>query len=171
MARKKSSPRLVGWREWASFPDLRIPQIKAKLDTGAQTSAIHAWNVNPFDVGDQTWVRFELHPQQRGRQDAVECEAQVIDQRRITNSGGQREQRYIIETTIRFGNEMWPIELGLTDRDEMGFRLLIGRAAMRGRLIIDPDSSFRLGLPDDGLQVLSVQLANAVAALTGEEEE
>jgi hypothetical protein len=171
VARRKSSPRLVGWREWAALPDLGIPRIKAKLDTGAQTSAIHAWNVSPFDAGDQTWVRFELHPQQRGRQDTVECEAPVVDQRTIINSGGHRERRYIIETSIRFGNEAWPIELGLTDRDEMGFRLLIGRAAMRGRLIVDPDSSFRLGITDDGRQELSAPPIGAVAALKSEEEE
>lgn len=147
MTRHRSSPRLIGWREWAALPDLGVAPIKAKLDTGAWTSVIHAWEVQPFENAGQEWVRFVVHPGQRDRKNTVRCEAQVVDRRNITSSSGHREQRYIIETAIKFGSENWPIELGLTDRDEMGFRLLIGRKAMRGQFIVDPESSFRLGRP------------------------
>ncbi len=147
MTRHRSSPRLIGWREWAALPDLQVPQIKAKLDTGAWTSVIHAWDVQPFEKDGRERVRFVLHPRQRDRKNTVQCEAAVVDRRNITSSSGHRERRYIIETTIEFGLESWPIELGLSDRDEMGFRLLIGRKAMRGQFIVDPESSFRLGRP------------------------
>jgi hypothetical protein len=148
MIARRSSPRLVGWREWAAFPDLGLAEIKAKLDTGAWTSVIHAWDVQPFEKGGDEWVRFVLHPRQRDRKESVQCEAKVVDRRNITSSSGHRERRYVIETVIAFGTEAWPIELGLSDRDEMGFRLLIGRKAMRGRFIIDPESSFHLGRPN-----------------------
>lgn len=142
---KKNSPRLVGWREWMAFPELGIEAVKAKLDTGARTSALHAWDVMPFTKAGADWVRFVVYPDQRHRTNPVTCEAPVKDRRRVTNSGGRSEMRYVIETSLQADGETWSIELGLTNRDDMGFRLLIGREAMRGRLLIDPNSSFRLG--------------------------
>ncbi len=142
---KKNSPRLVGWREWVAFPDLGIKAVKAKLDTGALTSALHAWDVMPFTKDGVDWIRFVVYPDQRQRSNPISCEAPVKDRRRVTNSGGRSEMRYVIETDIQIGDESWAIELGLTNRDDMGFRLLIGREAMRSRLMIDPNSSFRLG--------------------------
>lgn len=142
---KKNSPRLVGWREWVAFPDLGIEAVKAKLDTGALTSALHAWDVTPFTKGGEDWIRFVVYPDQRHKSNPITSEARIKDRRRITNSGGRSEMRYVIETVIQADHETWRIELGLTNRDDMGFRLLIGREAMRGRLLIDPNSSFRLG--------------------------
>lgn len=135
---------VVGWREWAALPSLGVDRIKAKLDTGAKTSALHAFDVQPLRIDGEDWVRFSIHPLQRGDINAVSCVAEVVDQRWVTNPGGRRQKRIIIVTDIRMGGEEWPIELSLTDRDEMGFRMLIGRTAMHGRLVVDPDGSYRV---------------------------
>jgi hypothetical protein len=140
----KREAAVIGWREWASLPDLGIDKIKAKIDTGARTSAIHAFEIRPFQRDGQQFVHFSLHPVQRRRRPVVDCEAQVIDERIVTSSNGERQHRYVIETTIKLGNESWLIEMTLTNRDEMGFRMLLGRRALRRRFVVDPGSSFRL---------------------------
>lgn len=137
--------RTAGWREWVGLGELGIPAIKAKLDTGARTSAIHAFNVEPYERGGELRVRFSVHPDQKDDSIAVDCDEKVIDIRAVSNPGRRREKRYIIRTELSLGGESWPIDLSLTDRDEMGFRLLIGRTAMHGRLLVDPEKSFRLG--------------------------
>ena len=144
MKRPRREASVVGWREWAGLPDLGVDRIKAKIDTGARTSAIHAFEIRPFERGGAKFVRFSLHPVQRRRQPVIECEAQVVDERVVTSSNGERQRRYVIETAIALGNEVWPIELTLTNRDEMGFRMLLGRRALRRRFVVDPGSSFRL---------------------------
>ena len=138
----KRKKKRIGWREWVGLPDLAIKRIKAKVDTGARTSALHAFKVTPFTKRGEKWVRFAVHPKQRHRHPEVICEARVIDQRRITDSGGNSQERYVIRTRLKLGTLSWPIELTLSNRDSMGFRLLIGRQAIRRRYVVDPGRSF-----------------------------
>ena len=135
----------VGWREWVRLPELRVEAIKAKIDTGARTSALHAYRIEPFRRQGELWVRFEIHPVQRSDAGRVTCEARAVDERHVRNSGGQVEQRYVIETVLSLGNTSWSIELALTNRDPMGFRMLLGRTALKRRVMIEPGRSFLLG--------------------------
>lgn len=135
----------VGWREWLKLPDLGVDCIKAKVDTGARTSALHAFFVEPFQHQGEEWVRFGIHPIQRDTDRVIECTWPVKDKRVVTDSGGHKEERYVIETTLVLGPLVWPAELTLTDRDSMKFRMLLGRTAMRGKLLVNPAKSFLFG--------------------------
>lgn len=132
----------IGWREWVSLPDLGIDRIKVKVDTGARTSALHAYRVTTFTKDNATYVRFFVHPAQRKKKPEIECTALVVDRRAVTDSGGKTTERFVIRTTLDAGVHSWPIELTLTNRDEMGFRMLLGRQAVRRRFVVDPGSSY-----------------------------
>ncbi|MCF2862868.1 ATP-dependent zinc protease [Pseudoalteromonas sp. Cnat2-41] len=136
----------VGWREWLALPELGIDKIKAKVDTGARTSCIHAFRVEEFTQEEQVWVRFWVHPIQDDNNTEIQCQARVIDQRTVTDSGGHQEQRYVIQTQLLIGGQQWPIEATLTNRDTMKFRMLLGRTAMAGRIVVDPELSYQIQL-------------------------
>ena len=136
----------VGWREWLALPDLGLPLIKAKIDTGARSSSLHVERWELIEREEHRWVAFELRPgPRRGR--VQRFEAPVLDTREVTDSGGNRALRPFILTTVMLGSQAWPIEINLTNRKSMLFPLLIGRTAMAGRLIVDPSRSFVLGRP------------------------
>jgi len=136
---------IVGWREWVGLPDLGIPFIKTKIDTGARTSALHAYYVEPYNRRGEQRVRFGLHPFQKKASAAVQCDARIIDYRSVTDSGGHREKRYVIATLLSIDGYQWEIEVTLTNRENMKFRMLLGRTAMTKRIIVDPGRSYLQG--------------------------
>ena len=139
----------VGWREWVSLPELGIEHIKAKVDTGARTSALHAFSVRAFTRQGNKMVRFKLHPYQRRDDIVIECIAPVLERRWVTDSGGHREQRYVIESILKLGDELWPIEMTLTNRESMKFKMLLGRTAMKGKVVVNPGRSYLIGKKPD----------------------
>jgi len=142
---KRADLPTIGWREWASLPDLGVPQIKAKIDTGARTSALHAFDLEYFERGGKAYVHFLVHPTQRSTEPEIEVEAAIIDRREVRSSNGESELRPVISTTLVLGPLSWPIELTLTRRDVMDFRFLLGRQALRNHVLIDPGRSYRTG--------------------------
>lgn len=137
--------RVIGWREWLAIPTLGIDRIKAKIDTGARTSALHAYDLQPYVEAGAPWVRFTVHPIQRSKSTLLTCAAPIVDHRDVTSSTGQTERRHVVEVDIVLGGDTWAIEVTLADRDQMGFRMLLGRSAVEGRMVVDPDRSFVMG--------------------------
>ncbi len=138
---------IVGWREWVCLPELNIPPLKAKIDTGARTSALHAYRIRPFEKDGTSYVEFFVHPVQRRRNPEIRCEAPILGQRRVTSSTGHSEMRYVIKTKAEIGGETLTVEVTLTNRDQLGFRMLIGREAIREKFIVDPGCSYCVGQP------------------------
>lgn len=136
---------ILGSEEWCSLPELGIPSIKARVDSGAKTSALHAKNIAPFIKDGQNWVKFDINPIQNNVKTIIHCESPLVDKRVVKSSSGYREQRYVIQTSLEIGNSKWVIEMTLTNRDSMGFRMLLGREAMSGRVLVDPEQQYLLG--------------------------
>lgn len=132
----------LGWREYIDIPELGVTGIKAKVDTGARTSCIHAFSVTTFEKDQNTWVRFGIHPNQDDTETEIWCEAPVSDQRQVTDSGGHKEMRYVINATLKVGEHEFETELTLTNRDTMRFRMLLGRTAMNNRFFVNPAASY-----------------------------
>ncbi len=145
MKKSDESKTTLGWREWLALPDLGIPAVKAKVDTGARTSTLHAFFVEPFEEDGRPKVRFYLHPLQKRQDVELACVADIIDRRLVSDSGGHRELRYIIKTPIKLGGNTVEAEITLTDRDAMRFRMLLGRTALAGRFVVDPALSYLAG--------------------------
>jgi hypothetical protein len=137
-----SASKIIGWREFVALPQLKIGRIKAKIDTGARSSAIHAFNIQERSQKGKKIIRFEIHPLQRDDQTIITTEAELLEYRKIRNSGGTAQFRPVIKTQIEVGQDLWAIELSLTNRDVMGFRMLLGRQAVRNKFLVDPGSSF-----------------------------
>ncbi len=138
----KTAPLILGWEEWVALPGLGLPAIKAKVDTGARTSALHAYSVEPFVSGRVRKVRFRIHPVPRREHPAIECTARLVDRREIRSSNGEREARYVIETPVRIGQREWTIEVTLANRNMMTYRMLLGRQAIPAGVLVDPSASF-----------------------------
>ena len=136
---------VVGSEEWCALPQLNIPAIKARIDSGAKTSALHAINIIPFKKDGDPWVRYEVHPLQNDGKTSIHCESPVIDKRKVKSSSGAAEIRYVVKSIISIAESTWEIELTLTNRDSMGYRMLLGRQAMSGKMLVDPEASLQLG--------------------------
>ena len=143
-----TSSSTVGWREWVALPTLGIARIKAKLDTGARTSALHALRCDRYSERGAPHVRLHVQPRQRDGERVLVVETAIIDECTVTDSSGHRERRIVVVSDVALGAECWSIELTITNRDALRFRMLLGRSAMQGHLIIDPDRSYVLGKPD-----------------------
>lgn len=137
-----SEKKTIGWREWASLPQIKVAEIKVKVDTGATTSAMHAEDIKFYKSHGRDMVRFSVYPLQRDSKLKVEAVAEVFDHRVVKSSNGKSEVRPVIVTDVELMGKRWPIEVTLTNRDMMGFRMLLGREALRGRFIVDPEKSF-----------------------------
>lgn len=138
-----SGPFVLGWEEWVSLPDLGLPALKAKVDTGARTSALHAFAIEPFGAPGKPMVRFGIHPVPEQSDIAVFCSAAVVDRREVTSSNGEAELRYVIATMVTIGDRQWPIEISLTNREAMSYRMLIGRQAIGDDMLVKPSLSFQ----------------------------
>lgn len=143
----KKPPPALGWREWVGLPEHGLEWVKAKVDTGARTSSLHAAGLHTFELENREWVRFSIYPWQRSTTDAIQIEARVLDRRRVRSSSGTTERRPVVVLPVRMGNKIYDVEFTLTRRDEMGFRMLLGRQALRGRFLIDTGRSYLLGQP------------------------
>lgn len=132
---------LIGRHEWCQLPGLHIPAIKAKIDTGAKTSALHAFNIRAIKKHNTQYVEFDIHPLQNDERILISCSAPLIDERHVTNSSGHKEHRFVILTPIIIGDEQWDVEVTLSNRDPMRYRMLLGREALNNRVLIDPSLS------------------------------
>ncbi len=144
-----SKKLVIGKEEWCALPELGLPAIKARVDSGARTSSLHAFNIQPFEENGQRYVHFDIHPIHKTRKIIQSCRGRVVDMRDVRSSNGDKETRIVITTPLTLGDETWDIEVSLTNRDSMGYRMLLGREAMTNRVLIDVDASFCLGEVDD----------------------
>ena len=144
----KKKYQIIGWREWVDLPELGINQIKAKIDTGARTSALHAFSLKPFIAEGIQKISFDIHPMQHNIHNMITCIAEVVDKRLVTDSGGHEEERFVILTPLTIAGLTKSVEITLTERENMLFRMLLGRSALRKRFIVNPARSFITNKPN-----------------------
>lgn len=144
---------IVGSEEWCGLPQINIPTLKARVDSGAKTSALHAVNIIPFKKKGIPWVSFDVHPLQNDGKTTVHCEAPVHDKRKVKSSSGSSEMRFVIKTVLSIAENTWEVEVTLTNRDSMGYRMLLGRQAMSGKMLVDPEASCLLGDPSEDILI------------------
>ena len=138
---------VIGWREWVGLPELGIKTVKAKVDSGARSSSLHAFDLHEFERDGESWVRFKVHPVQRNSDEVVTAESKILDRRSVRSSSGKAAMRPVILTNVELLGVVWPVELTLANRDEMGFRMLLGREAFRRRFLVDGGKSYYGGKP------------------------
>lgn len=138
---------LAGWREWVSLPTIGVPWVKAKLDTGARSSSIHAFDLEDLERDGERWARFRIQPWQRSEADALQCECPVLDVREVRSSSGHAEERLVVAMDLVLMGRTVAAEMTLANRDEMGFRMLVGREALRQGFAVDPGRSYLGGRP------------------------
>jgi len=153
--RRKVELPVIGWREWVKIPDLGVDNIKAKVDSGARSSSMHAVNLKTFDRDGEQWVRFRIYPIQRSKKDAINAEARVLEFRSVKSSSGIANIRPVILTKIALLGKVWEVELTLAGRDNMGFRMLLGREAFRKHFLVDGGKSYYGGKPDKSKKTIS----------------
>jgi hypothetical protein len=147
MTDKQTQLPMLGWREWVALPEFSINLIKAKIDTGARSSALHAETIEPYVKNGEQWLMFTVAPEQKHNNSIIECHAPVKDRRQVSDSGGHKQRRYVIETQVLFGQQLIQVEITLTNRDSMRFRMLLGRTAINKHFFINPNASYLLGKP------------------------
>ena len=145
---KSANLPIIGWREWVGLPDLGILRIKAKVDSGARSSSLHAFDLHEFERDGEPWIRFSVHPVQRSSGSVVVSEARILDFRSVRSSSGKARVRPVITTTVSLLGTSWPVEVTLANRDQMGFRMLLGREAFRDRFLVDAGTSYYGGKPE-----------------------
>ena len=142
----KKTKKIIGWKEWFNLDCIALPAIKGKIDTGAKTSALHAFNIETFYIEDVEYVRFDIHPLQKNKRLVRSCISRVIDRRMVSDSSGKKEKRTVIKSDLKIGDSKIRIELTLTNRDNMSFRMLLGREAIKqAKMIVDISKSFVQG--------------------------
>ncbi len=139
---------IIGWQEWCAFPDLGLPGVLAKVDTGAKTSALHAVDICP-NPDNPDWLDFKVHPVRRRKRPAIQCSARKIEHRDVTSSNGETENRPVVEVRLDLGGHSFLTELTLTNRDDMGFRMLLGRQSLSKRFVVDPALACCCGVQDE----------------------
>lgn len=155
MTASDSSLSVIGWREWLSIPSLNIPRIKAKVDTGARTSALHTFDLETYIGAEgEERVRFSVHPLQGNTEKVIQCDCAVIANRSVRDSGGHEQIRPFILLPVVLGTHNWDIEFSLTSRDNMKFRMLLGRTAMEDRFLVNPSLSYQQSTPSNSLSKL-----------------
>ncbi|WP_241558827.1 RimK/LysX family protein [Halobacteriovorax sp. HLS] len=134
--------KIIGWREWVELPEIGVKSVKAKVDSGARTSSLHVFDMTFYHRAGKEYAKFSVHPYQKDDKTSIVCREEVIEYRKIRSSNGQVEKRPVILTNVKLLDETWPVEITLTNRDEMGFRMLLGRTAFRKKFLVDCDKSF-----------------------------